>query len=612
MASVKDRAFRSQYKGKNKFKPHLPQILHHVPYPIKYSRNGVDIQCTYIIDRFLLSMALVYNSNRQTIVIKAITIKHAHFNVNLQIFKAKKMTNESVYRGILSITGVHRNIHSNGSFQRYLEFLDGGTPLIELTEDTTSKRLGHKPILKRKIELKVSVSALPVAKALDAYLLTITFDRAPSLLRNKTFKIPIDYHQVLKQHFGSTIACIYNAVLPNELVSLIFDGFLTKYFWIYPSSHTSFFETLRLDSYILDKIPIATRFACLDRGLEACHGESFQAVCDTCGGDGLLLLEEFICCECDTRRQVDYTVHTVSHSLSLIRNVEYIPTGDPNDAIKCNINGVGISIDISDQSINAETYPSLFKMFQFYDIKQPELSTIWPLNNPSQLYDLKHLYEGIEKYCDRNDAIQVNAQLLIDKNVENNDILLLLVHWKGSDDKESHNEYLRSLNEELMSIHNQRRWDRNFNYNDYGREDIMFRLHFSPRDRCHAKAQRASHRDFNESVELYKNLIADYSTSVKETRDIIYNDDQHFGEPLIALQQLVSKSRFDYIIGNDKQTVLVSKEYLSNKLNQKRLEKIHKRKQRGSGKDMIHSAKHQKKMSKNKLYKTKKYHYHRW
>eukprot|EP01083_Nonionella_stella_P165666 551698_1 len=367
-----------------------------------YATDHVGVECMYVIDRFLFSTTVVYNFNRQTIQMKAITIKHANFNVNLHIFKANKMYNVSIYHGILSI--VDENINIDGSLQRYL---DSETPLTELTEDIAFiKRRRRIAILRREIIFKASVSAKP-DKVTNAYLLTIQFVKAPSLLHDKTFEISIDYHQILKQHFAGTVARRYDVYIANALLSLIFDGFLTKYFWMYPpSSNTSFFGTLRLDSYVVEKIPKGSSCSSLDLGLE---GSSCSSL------DNRML----------RRLQSGLSFNPIY--------VEYVPTHDPNNAIQCTINGIGISIDINDQCINEKMYPSLFKMFKYYDIKPPELSTIWPLDNPvnpSQLYDLKHLYEGIQKYCDRNDAIQVNAQLLIDKNVEDNDILLLLVHWR--------------------------------------------------------------------------------------------------------------------------------------------------------------------------------------
>eukprot|EP01083_Nonionella_stella_P005947 17172_1 len=545
-----------------------------------YATDHVGVECMYVIDRFLFSTTVVYNFNRQTIQMKAITIKHANFNVNLHIFEVNKKINESIYHGVLSI--VDENINIDGSLQRYL---DSETPLTELTEDIAFlKRRRRKAILRREIIFKASVSAKP-DKVTNAYLLTIQFVKAPSLLHDKTFEISIDYHQILKQHFAGTVARRYDVYIANALVSLIFDGFLTKYFWMYPpSSNTSFFGTLRLDSYVVEKIPKGTSYSNLDRGLEGSKASN----------------------------RMYLSAHTSNMIMNMNRkcmnrkcaHVEYVPTHDPNHAIPCTINGIGISIDINDQCINEKMYPSLFKMFKYYDIKPPELSTIWPLENPSQLYDLKHLYEGIQKYCDRNDAIQVNAQLLIDKNVEDKDIVLLLVHWRTRYSIFDHyttlsTQYSLKLKPFVKLI-------------DFGPHFSVYSGNnkYYPHKLRHQQAQKASYvcyENFDDAVKLYKILMR--SASTKQIHDIIYRDKHHFGEPLIAVIALPKMSKFRYKGDANYTMSTAAKRFQRNQIT---LTKINKRKQRSIRKNIVHSAKHQKRMSKNRLYKTNKHRYHRW
>eukprot|EP01083_Nonionella_stella_P116938 347928_1 len=551
--------------------------------------SGIHVECIYTIDRFLLGMTLFFDLNHQMVSVERIGIKHANFNTNLKMFKGPdKLINESMYHGILSI--MDENINLKGSLKKYI---DSTVPITELTEEIQSmesKHPHHKPFLQRRITLKTYVSVTPDQKT-NAYLLHIEFTKAPSLLHDQTFVIPIDHHQVLKQQFSGTLAHEYNLYFANEIISLIFDEFLTKFFWMYPPDCTTSLFGPTLDAYTLDKLPMiyshdrSLLYSCYDRGLELDRFESFGPLFDD-------NLETF-------RFYMEHAYVGDTLTPNAIEKVEYIVKSDPTHAVECIMNGIGIRIDIKDPSINPNTYPSLFDMFKFYQIEPPNLSTIWSFTNPSQLYDLSHLYEAIRNL---NNAIEIHAQLLIDKNVDNDDILLILVHWS------KHINLAENVAYQILS-------------NYHGALNIPISGDFAPVLPCdgvdrkwHKQAQELCHTDFNESVKMYGVLMR--ASPQPKRRQIINNDKHHFGEPLIVLREMKgSKYEFGCFVTDD----LLSMRYIDygiqgimmrNEINTG--VKKGRRRHNWMQKDIACNLKQQKKMSKNKLYRAKKYSYHRW
>eukprot|EP01083_Nonionella_stella_P096456 271174_1 len=590
-----------------------------------YTLDCVHIECMYTIDNtFLLSMSLVHDFRYQTIVMQHMIIKHANFNVKLRMSQqvSPKVTNESIYHGILSI--VDEDIDINGSLQRYL------------TEDIQSKEVMEEPtediILSREITLKLTMTAKPDHKT-NAYLFRMEFTEAPSLLHHRTFVIPIPYHQLLKQQFSSALLHMYNIFFSDDLITLIFDIFLTQHFWMYPpSSDTSIFETLTLNPFVLEKIATnSSNYSLFDCGLEYSN-------CTINGLRQLYVPTEYIQLAFESIQSFNNRISTdsiadVIKSINCIQNVEYVPRSDSSKAIQCNINGIGVCIEIKDESINTQTYPKLFQLFKCYSLEPPELSTIWIFNNPSQLYNLRHLYDGIEQYCDSADAVQVNARILIDKNIQDNDIAVLLIHWR-----------LPSVYHDGIFPDISNRGVCPFQI------DFCIRLDGGLRDTYQQKAHETIHTDFKESIRYYRALME--LSSEKEMRDVICNDKHHFGEPLIALRQLYYTNRyiFQSIFHGKNTDTEVERYSYSNKTNipfnrisrtlqgsiwkvsnrattyfikedspkktnrsgNASLIKFNKRQQKRMRRNTSCKWKQEKKMSKHKLYKANKYYYHRW
>eukprot|EP01083_Nonionella_stella_P053382 141210_1 len=228
------------------------------------------------------------------------------------------------------------------------------------------------------------------------------------------------------------------------------------------------------------------------------------------------------------------------------------------------------------------------------------------------VYDLNHRTISIKR-------IGIDAQLLIDKKNDDADILLILVHW---------DEHIK------QPLGGFGFWRQSLDIDI----DTWVIPRMSCRPKVHEKAQSMSHINFDESVELYGDLLQ--SLSQEEKIEIIHKDIHHFGEPFVSIYLLhydidsaiqtdrsctqpVSKISIEII--NHPKLMVVDMPGFSNSLdanvviygnhkerNHKRLLRFKKRRHKWMQGRIACNFKQEKKLSKKKLHRTKKASYHRW
>lgn len=201
-----------------------------------------------------------------------------------------------------------------------------------------------------------------------------------------------DEYAVLKLTLRSSVSSELGIQIPEDIVYLIFDDFLSKFQWIYPDQHI-------LSSTRLDR-NIAQRLA--DSG-------------DDC---------------VNAWRELGYKV---MGRLGL----RYVTVAQRGIANNCTFSGIGISIQLNDPSFTKEVYPELFESFDDLGIDLKTMCSIWTERTPKTFWDVLFLYDLIYKYCeDKHDQIEVNAHLLLDHHVDDDDLFMILTEWESISERE--------------------------------------------------------------------------------------------------------------------------------------------------------------------------------
>ena len=252
--------------------------------------------------------------------------------------------------------------------------------------------------IQRRIELILSVE---LNDNFDEYSLSIHIIKAPSILHNKKWIIHniFNNYDVLKYLLCETLF-----FLPHEILTIICNQFLSKYFWIFPTPFIH--HSLVLNNDITDRLPFEYQLY---------YGYNRPMLFNQ---PQALLNHQ----------------HFGSNQQSMIESVKYVGYENLNQSKLCQINGISVKIKIDDKKqINLSKYESLFDDLESkYDIKYPELSTILPFDNPSCLYKLKEIRKLVQAYFEKEckQLIKVNAKLLIDRNIDSHQIAMLWINWK--------------------------------------------------------------------------------------------------------------------------------------------------------------------------------------
>ena len=419
---------------------------------IDYESCCVYIECEYHIHPFILFIDIMHDFLNDITFITRFILNHSYFKVSTSKLVPMEKTKQ----------------------------FSGSICIINSSEKFT---------LSRTIHLKVGIN---LHENTNIYSMEISLNKAPSSLQHKRFVINdiMNHFDVIKMSFWNAVYCQFDIQLCSEILSLICNEYLSKYFWI-KKYKQSLLHSLNIDRFIHENIPKTLKH--FDFGIGGKNKLSEKNGKRKSGG----LFISSLCRNYYKDRRI--------RDKQMIENINYISYDDMDQIKCCKTNGISVIVQVLDDTINQNTYPQLFKIFEYYKLYEPQLSTIMEFKNPSTLFDVANLYKAIDIHCkEKAKDIHVQARFLTDDNNEN--ISMLWINWKDSSSN-------------------------TIDIESYDDEEI--------------KNDKKYH-DFYEYVEYYKKCIMELC--IKDIVKLIENDDTHFGEPFVALIQMALINAINYDI----------------------------------------------------------------
>eukprot|EP01084_Bolivina_argentea_P070799 128745_1 len=481
-----------------------------------YDTGCIDITFKYDAGPLTLLIYLTYNTQHEITAITRIKLSHLYFLTNVANLQNKM---DSL-----------RNISSH--FAHFILRNKKRTIYIDRAIMIETRNIFNK---------KTNIHSL-----------RIKFVKAPSIFFGKTFTIRdiIDQQSILKYSVNSAVSKSCNKVFSQAVLSIIFEQYLSKFFWCRPEPFM--YHSLQLN---INDISISKQYETLDTGL--------------------LGMKHRICMD----QEISELLHGGYHD-NLIKEVSYVTYKNLNQINTCNINGIGVEVKIT-EDIDPKTYPELHRMLNYYNLFSPDFSAIWSCNNPSMFYDLKNLLRGIQMFgMNKVDEIEICAKLLIDKNIAINDVAMLWIKWKSINDSNDSDD-TDDCEDEIVPL------------SLVGYRYLMF-------------------------PNIYRFSVSLKFMSVNGILDMINNGDDHFGEPIVALQKSTNLTDDEMkaikILGiyNDEYNTKIIR-HLQHEENMQFV-RISQRKRKYQNKNKSKRYRKCNKMMHNNKYpnKCKKYSYHRW